>query len=185
MNRNFGFRISDFGFKIRKIRNPQSTIRNSQGFTYVALLAAIVIIGIVLGSAGKYRQNVMLREKEEELLFRGDQYRTAIERYYHALPGKQVFPQNIEDLLKDNRTAVGKRHLRKQFKDPVTGEDFVVIRDKEKGNRIVGVQSGSQKKPIKQGNFPDPYGPFAGAEKYSDWKFAYSPQQPGKPKPTQ
>lgn len=121
----------------------------------------------------------MMREKEEELLFRGDQYRTAIERYYFALPGKQVFPQNIEDLLRDNRTAIGKRHLRKQFKDPMTGEDFVLIRDKDKGNRIVGVQSASTKKPLKQDNFPDQYESFKGAESYDAWKFVFIPQQPG------
>jgi len=118
----------------------------------------------------------MVREKEEELLFRGDQYRTAIERYYLAPPGK-VYPQNIEDLLKDNRTPVGKRHLRKQFKDPVTGEDFVLIRDKDKGNRIVGVQSSSTKKPLRQANFPDQYASFKGAETYGAWKFVFTPPQ--------
>ena len=125
----------------------------------------------------------MTREKEEELLFRGDQYRLAIERYYNALPGRQAYPQNIEDLLKDNRTLLGKRHLRRQYKDPVTGEDFVLIRDKTKGNGIIGVQSESQKKPLKQDNFPDQYASFKGAESYSAWKFVYLPQQQVPKKP--
>jgi Tfp pilus assembly protein PilE len=82
------------------------TIRNRNGFTYIALLAAIVIIGITLGSAAKSWQNIAQREKEEELLFRGNQYRQAIERYYNALPGRHQFPNSIDVLLKDERTPI-------------------------------------------------------------------------------
>lgn len=147
-------------------------IRNQKGFTYLALLAAIIIIGISLGAAGKYWQNVAQREKEEELLFRGDQYRQAIERYYFAIPGRQQYPQSIDNLLKDERTPTGRRHLRRKYKDPVTGEDFVEIRD-QLSRRIVGVFSASDKAPLKQANFSEAYQNqnFSGKEKYSDWKF--------------
>lgn len=148
----------------------------SAGFTYIALLAALVIIGITLGAAGKYWQNVMLREKEEELLFRGDQYRRAIEKYYTSLPGRQQLPPSIDDLLKDSRSAAGKRHLRRKYKDPITGEDFEEIRDKLRGNRIVGVRSKSDKKPLKQANFPDLYKDFENKGKYSEWEFKLGPQ---------
>ena len=39
--------------------------------------------------------------------------------------------------------------------------------------RIVGVQSKSNKAPLKQANFPEPYQNqnFSGKDKYSDWKF--------------
>src|SRR5574341_508739 len=100
-----------------KFRTPKSPLRTSSGFTYTALLAAIVIIGITLGAAGKYWSHVMLREKEEELLFRGEQYRQAIERYYTALPGRNEYPPDIDNLLKDGRTATGKRHLREKYED--------------------------------------------------------------------
>jgi type II secretory pathway pseudopilin PulG len=148
----------------------------SAGFTYIALLAAIVIIGISLGAAGKYWQNVMLREREEELLFRGDQYREAIRKYYVARPGVQMLPQSLDDLVKDDRFPQAKRHLRQKYKDPISGEDFVEIRDKLKGNRIVGVHSPSEKKPLKQGNFPDLYKDFENKEMYSDWKFLFTLQ---------
>jgi len=154
-----------------------------RGFTYVALLAAIVIIGISLGAAGKYWQNVMMREKEEELLFRGEQYRLAIERYFTALPGRLQYPPDLDELLKDSRTATGKRHLRQKYKDPITGEDFEVIRDQTKGNRITGVYSKSDKEPLRTAGFDDPYKEFEGKKKYSEWKFLYTPQQvpPGMP----
>jgi type II secretory pathway pseudopilin PulG len=158
------------------MRYAPCSMRDS-GFTYIALLAAIVIIGISLGAAGKYWSNVILREKETELLFRGDQYRQAIEKYYSAVPGRLEYPQSIDDLLKDNRTAAGKRHLRQKYKDPITGEDFVEFRDKTKGNRITGVYSSSDKEPLKQGNFPDQYKEFEGKKKYSEWKFMSKPGQ--------
>jgi type II secretory pathway pseudopilin PulG len=156
-----------------RIRNPQSAIRN--GFTYIALLAAIVIIGITLGSAAKSWQNFAQREKEEELLFRGNQYRLAIERYYHALPGRQQFPNSIDVLLKDERTPVGKRHLRQRYLDPITGEDFELIRDMFHGNTIKGVYSKSEKAPIKQSGFPEELKDFEGKTMYSAWKFIKEP----------
>ncbi|HUI46305.1 MAG TPA: type II secretion system protein [Nitrospirota bacterium] len=142
----------------------------SAGFAYIALLAVIVIIGISLGVAGKYWQNVMLRDKEEELLFRGDQYRRAIERYYFAFPGRPQYPQSIDDLLTDSRTAVGKHYLRRKYKDPITGGDFIVIHD-PLTNRIAGVHSGSDKTPLKKANFPKADADFEGKTKYSDWQF--------------
>lgn len=146
------------------------SLRASQGFTYLALLAAITIIGISLGATGKYWQNIIQRDKEEELLFRGDEYRKAIERYYTAVPGRTQYPATIDNLLKDERTPQGKRYLRKRYVDPFTGEDFREIKD-PLTNRIIGVYSPCNKKPIKQSNFNDPYLEFAGQGKYSDWKF--------------
>ncbi len=151
----------------------------ARGFTYIALLAAIVIIGIVLGSAGKYWQNVMLREKEEELLFRGNQYRAAIEHYYNAKPGIPAYPQKLEDLVKDERFQEDykRRHLRQLYKDPITGEDFEVFRDMTKGNRIIGVYSRSEAEPLRQTGFSEENKDFEGKKMYKDWQFLFVPQQ--------
>ena len=158
-----------------KIRNPKSAIRNSKnGFTYIALLAAIVIIGITLGSAAKSWQNIAQREKEEELLFRGSQYRMAIESYYNY-QGRRQYPNSIEVLLTDERSPTAKRHLRQQYKDPITGEDFEVIRDMFHGNTIKGVYSKSEKTPVKQGGFPDELKDFEGKTRYSEWQFVKEP----------
>ena len=158
-------------YECRRECRVHSALRTSPGFTYTALLAALVIIGISLGAAGKYWQNVILRDKEEELLFRGDQYRLAIERYSTAIPGRQQqYPETIEKILKDERTPAGKRHLRRQYKDPITKDDFVPLID-QRSRRIVGVRSASDKAPLKKDNFPDPYQSFAGKTKYSEWLF--------------
>ena len=169
-----GMRIAECELMRKKIRNPKSEIRNSAGFTYVALLAAIVIVGISMGATGKYWSFVMQREKEEELLFRGEQYRLAIERYNLALPGRNAYPPSIEELLKDSRTPVGKRHLRQAYKDPITGEDFEVIRDQTKGNRVTGVSSKSDKEPLKKAGFPEQYPDFENKTSYKEWKFVYT-----------
>jgi type II secretory pathway pseudopilin PulG len=166
-------RSSTFKLKTAKcfsFRIPHFAFRNPKGFVYIALLAALVIIGISLGAAGKYWQSVVLRDKEEELLFRGDQYRQAIERYYTAIPTIRQFPPSIDDLLKDPRTPSGKRHLRRKYKDPFTGEDFIEIRD-PLSRRIIGVHSGSDRTPLRQANFPEAYQDFAGKNKYAEWEF--------------
>jgi type II secretory pathway pseudopilin PulG len=180
--------IKDQSSNFPELLTPGSLLRTSKGFTYIALLAAIVIIGITLGSATKYWSSVSMRDKEEELLFRGEQYRLAIERYYTAIPGRNQYPQSIDDLLKDSRTLEGKRYLRQKYKDPITGEDFVEDRD-QLSRRIIGVHSSSDKEPIKQANFPETsliYTDFVGKKKYSEWKFQFMPQgqAPGVPAST-
>lgn len=171
--------------KSRPFHSPKYAIRNSSGFAYIALLVFIIIIGISLGAAGKYWGNVMLREKEEELLYRGDQYRKAIDQYYSF--GKQ-YPQSIADLLKDPRSPTGKRHLRKKYKDPISGEDFVEIRH-TLYKRIIGVHSPSEKEPLKKADFSELYSGLAVTQqsdfpvggnnftdkmKYSEWQFISS-----------
>jgi type II secretory pathway pseudopilin PulG len=148
----------------------------SGGFTYVALLAAIVIIGITLSATGKYWSNVMRREKEDELLFRGLQYRTAIERYYVAR-APHMLPNSVDDLLKDGRFPQARRHLRQAYTDPITGGEFEIIRDKAQGNRIVGVNSASELSPLKQSDFPEGLEDFDNKNSYKEWKFVFAPPQ--------
>jgi type II secretory pathway pseudopilin PulG len=192
IKKHCGMRTADGGSMRKKIRDPRSGIRDPSGFTYVALLAAIVIIGISMGAAGKYWSFVMHRELEEELLFRGEQYRLAIERYYVANCGKtnmpcqaSVLPQSIDDLLSDGRFPQAKRHLRRKYQDPITRKDFEVIRDLTKGNRISGVFSPSDKEPIKKTGFPEQYQAFENKKSYKEWTFVYTmtpaPGQPGAP----
>jgi type II secretory pathway pseudopilin PulG len=210
---NWKLEIGNLELRIPHGACPRMTLsgafRNSRGFSYIALLVAIVIIGISLGAAGKYWQNVALREKEEELIFRGNQYRQAIMQYYTAIPGRRQFPPNIDELLKDSRTT-GKRYLRQKYKDPITGEDFEIVTSQTTSAAaaiaalrltavpgIIGVYSKSEKEPLKKDNFPPPLADFAGKTKYSEWLFvaftgtvqqpipgqpgAVPPQIPGQP----
>jgi len=143
------------------------------GFTYPGLLILVVITGIALTSASRYWSTAARREKEAELLFRGDQIKKAIESYYNSAPnGQQKYPRILQNLLKDNRHQIIKRHLRKIYQDPMTkdGEWEKILAT---GGGIKGVYSKSTAKPLKTGGFTKEYKNFEDSEKYSDWKFIY------------
>ena len=121
----------------------------------------------------------MQREKEEELLFRGKQIVDAIRRWNEPRPGQHVQTtlNDLKDLVRDPRSAARVRYLRRLYKDPITGEDWTIIKDPVRG--IVGVASRSNKPPLKQANFPDEFHDFEGKARYSDWIFLYQKVPPG------
>jgi type II secretory pathway pseudopilin PulG len=161
-------------------------LRNERGATLMVVLVMVVVMGLMAGMTGTSWTTVMQRAKEEELLFRGDQYRRAIESYYQAKHGSAAgaFPQNLEALLKDPRALQSVRHLRRLYSDPMTGGDWVLIKDV--GGRIKGVKSASDLEPFKKDGFATVYESFRGAAKYSDWEFVYEPPaiQKAPPPPT-
>jgi type II secretory pathway pseudopilin PulG len=147
-----------------------------RGFTYIGLLIMLVIIGVTLASAGVVWHTAVQRDKERELLFAGDQFRQAIGRYYIATdgPAKQ-YPLTLDDLLRDPRQPSTVRHLRKLYVDPITGSaEWGLLKGRD--DRIVGVFSLSEQRPLKQGNFRGADQIFAEKEKYSDWQFIYQPK---------
>ncbi|HJV09936.1 MAG TPA: type II secretion system protein, partial [Burkholderiales bacterium] len=74
----------------------------SRGFTYLGVLFLAVIMAGGLAITGDVWHTATMREKEAELLFVGNQYRKAIQRYYLTGPQRQ-YPRSLEDLLKDPR----------------------------------------------------------------------------------
>lgn len=151
-------------------------IKDEKGFTYISLLFGILIIGIALSSVGKYWSFIDQRNKEEELLFRGDQFVRAIDAYYRSAHGKvNLYPEKLDDLIRDPRSITPKRYLRKIYKDPFTGkDDWILIKD-EKSGKIKGVKSRSDKAPIKEDDFPLLYSQFKGKGSYSEWEFVHKP----------
>ncbi len=148
---------------------------SENGFTYLAVLVMVVIMGIMLAAAGRSWQQVMQREREKELLFRGSQLREAISRWQTPQPGQQPPTQlnDLKDLLKDPRSAGTVRYLRRPYLDPMTpGKEFVPIKDPLKG--IIGVHSASEEKPLKIA-FPEAFKEFKDKAKYSQWEFRYQP----------
>lgn len=106
---------------------------NQNGFTYIFALTLVMIMGIMLAMTGQSWQMIMKREKEKELLFRGNQIKEAIENWYNpqfpSTSGRRViFPLNsLEELVKSPHTQ-NLRFLRQLYKDPMTGEDWELIR---------------------------------------------------------
>ncbi len=153
-------------------------IQNPKGATYLMVLMIVMVMGIMLGITGQSWKQVMSREREEELLFRGLQIRDALESWHNPkpLPG-QIQPSPLNDinhLLKDPRTAGNTKYLRRLYKDPITNSEWKLIKDPVHG--IIGVTSASDLKPIKQGNFPADMAAFAGKNKYSEWQFVCVPK---------
>lgn len=154
-----------------------------RGFTYIWILFAVALAGIVLAGAGQVWQTEARREKEVELMFVGEQFRQAIGSYYESSPGiPKRYPDSLEKLLMDDRFPKVKRHLRKIFHDPTTGKsEWGLV--KKPGAGIVGVHSLSSQRPFKRGNFPSRYAAFANAASYKDWEFTYLPGEGGSAMP--
>jgi len=124
----------------------------------------------------------MKREKEAELLFRGDAIRKEFESYYNFTNNRE-YPRSLDDLLKDPRSLTPKRHLRKLYRDVMNPDgEWELILDDTGG--IKGVRSKSKDEPLKKARFPDPYQSFETAANYNDWKFVFEARTtPPSPRP--
>lgn len=139
----------------------------------MGVLVAVTLLGLMSGIAGSTWKTVVQRAKEQELLWRGNQYRQAIESYYQSTQAgtAAALPRDLESLIKDSRSLAIKRHLRKLFPDPLTGKDWVLVMDPAGG--ISGVRSSSQLEPFKKDGFSEKNKSFAGKMLYSDWAFVF------------
>lgn len=152
-----------------------------RGFTYVGFLIAVAVTGAGLAAFAEIASHAMQREKEAELLFRGNQYREAIAAYHRT---EDRYPQSLDHLILNKGFSVPVRHLRKLYADPMTGSaDWVLVQAPDGG--IMGVHSSSQAAPIKTGNFAARDMGFEEAQAYSDWKFVHTPSTSGPRRPTQ
>lgn len=149
--------------------------RAQRGFAYLGLLFAVALLGVSLAASGTLWQLEQRRARERELLFIGNQFRLAIESYYRQTPGPiKAYPRRLEDLLRDTRYPNTVRHLRRLYRDPMTGESqWGLVRAADGG--INGVYSLSDGTPIKVANFPVRDRGFRGKTRYSDWRFIYIP----------
>ena len=149
-------------------------MRGSGGFTYIGLLIAVAIMGIMLSAAGPLWSITSKREKEVELIFIGHQVRGAISRYYSA--GGFRYPPELADLVSDERSAVPRHFLRQIYRDPMTGQaDWQIIRAADGG--VMGIASSSKAKTMKRANFEPLEAGFADMECYCDWQFLYEPRR--------
>jgi type II secretory pathway pseudopilin PulG len=147
-------------------------MRRDHGFTYLAVLFIVAIMSAGLALIGEVWHTAAVREKEAELLFVGNQYRKAIERYYFN--GPRLYPRTLADLVKDPRKLSTERYLRKLYPDPVTGSDEWGIVTAPDGG-IMGVYSLAKSTPLKQAGFRSRDQSFADAPTYQEWRFLYEP----------
>jgi type II secretory pathway pseudopilin PulG len=147
------FRISDFGFRIChppsgglrrpsenskfEIRNPKS---NEAGYTLAMLVMIIAIMAIMMAAAVEIVSFQAQREKEAELIFRGQQYVEGI-RLYRMKYGR--YPMRMKELWEADPKV-----LRRKWSDPITGSD--------KWGIVFQGQEGRQVRPPGTGPRPTP-----------------------------
>ena len=151
---------------------PTCRRSRSGGVVLLAMLLAVALGGIAMMAAADVWSIARRRAQEQELLFVGNQYRLAIQRYaLGAPPGAgRALPATLEDLLEDTRYPIPVHHLRRLYPDPITGStEWGALR---KGDRIAGVYSLSEQEPLKQAGFAAADTLFAGKTSYRDWVFA-------------
>jgi type II secretory pathway pseudopilin PulG len=145
-----------------------------------ALIVSMAVMAILMTAAMPAWKHMAQREKEEELVFRGEQYAHAIGMYQRRTAN--AYPPNLDVLVQQ-------KFLRKKYKDPVTADDFVPLpaggqqgRGQQPGvaapgqaaavGGIMGVTSKSTAESIRL---------YKGRSHYNEWAFIYTPpaQAPG------
>ncbi|MBA1203265.1 type II secretion system protein [Pseudomonas capeferrum] len=139
------------------------------GFTYLGVLFLIAVSGMALAASGTLWSTSALRERERQLLWVGGQYAQALRSYYRASPGLAQYPQDLAELLEDNRFPSPQRHIRRLYPDPIEGEAWGLLRSID--GRITGIYSRSSAVPLKRSGFAAQWSGFEGLEHYSDWQF--------------
>ncbi len=173
------------------------------GFTLVLFVVAIALMAIFMGVAVQSISFQMQREKEAELIFRGEQYVEAI-RLFKKRHGAS--PMRLKDLWEHKNPRI----MRKKWKDPITdSESWGLVFLGEGERRVVPGQptptptpqgGGDDREEEGEGKEPEKVGPIIGVHSrsceesirtyegrttYCEWKFILKdgPQPGPGPKP--
>jgi len=108
-----------------KFKSTPNGHRNEQGYMLLYLLFLVAILSISLVTIVPKLKFVLQREREQEMVHRGEQYRRAVRRYYRKMG---AYPPTLDVLESTNNL----RFLRKRYKDPINkNQDFKVVTQME------------------------------------------------------
>lgn len=143
----------------------------SRGYVLAATLLLSFVVALLLLALTRWWEGELRREKERELLWVGSQFRDALDAYMLATPTEQVpRPVRLEELLLDERGERPRRHLRRLYRDPLTGTtDWGVIRAAD--GTIVGVHSKSTARPLPADGSSPRFHAFEDSQRYDQWHF--------------
>lgn len=170
--------------------------RRQTGFTYLALLIGVAIVGMAGAATLKIDALMARAAAEQELLEIGAAFSAALDSYAAVTPpGASPYPPSLKELLRDPRVPGVRRHLRRIFVDPLTGKaEWGVVMLGEGAAGVVAVHSLSTARPLKLANFDSRFTGLENADTIAAWRFkARDPKleqappapppgaQPGKP----
>ena len=93
--------------------------RDSAGYVLFGVLVGITLLGVGLSAGVALWSQVVQREREAELLFRGEAVVRALQRFQQDRPG--TLPETLEELVEG-------KYLRRAWVDPMTGRSFRILR---------------------------------------------------------
>jgi len=99
-----------------------------------ALIVGLAVMAVVMTAAMPVWRQLAQREKEEELVFRGEQYAHAIGMFQRRTAN--AYPPNLDVLVQQ-------KYLRRKYKDPITNDDFVPLANTQSAGQR-GAQPGGQ-----------------------------------------
>jgi hypothetical protein len=153
------------------MRVGASSCARQQGFSYVMLMLAIVLMGLAMSVAARQWKTMIQRELEADLLAKGIEIQHALAFYSAAMKAGRVMPGEVYPHTLAELTRQPKPFLRKVYLDPLGHGEWEVVRAPTGG--IMGVRTKSKGKPIKQRDFPQAVRHFEGRPTYADWIFQY------------
>src|SRR5687767_12434464 len=93
-------------------------VRGERGFAMAALLVGMSVMAILMSVALPAWRTAGQREREAELIFRGEQYARAVELYQRKYAG--AFPPSVDVLINE-------KFLRKKYQDPIARGEFQIL----------------------------------------------------------
>lgn len=93
--------------------NGRPTLGRNGGYALIALMIVVTLLLVSLTAALPSIYQASQRRREQETIFRGDQYARAIYLFYRRM-GR--YPVSVQDLLKTGNV----RFLRKEYRDPLS-----------------------------------------------------------------
>jgi len=150
----------------------RATRLDDAGFVMVALLVSMAVTAVWMGAALPAWRRQVQREKEAELIFRGEAIARAV--YLYRQKNGQSLPPSLDVL-------VNQRFLRQKYLDPITGKDFLPVAGASAGTTggraagagalqggIIGVRSTSNETSVRIYN---------NQQTYSQWAFDFTLEQ--------
>src|SRR5215470_1148261 len=96
--------------------SPESKSSGDRGYILLSIMLLMTLMVIALTIEAPRIAQQIKREREEELIHRGNEYKNAIKKYFRKF-GR--YPNTLEQLENTNNM----RFLRQRYKDPFTGKD--------------------------------------------------------------